>query len=91
MQCSHQRAAEPDNNPGSLIARGRRTFPVYEPNKCQVLFLKDGWRANLPGMTNEIEILQELERAGVCHISHFMLGGDLGGEHTTVSVLGRSW
>ena len=77
---------EPDRNPDSLITRGTRTFPVYDLDSRKVLFLKDGWRADLGGMMNEIEILQKLKGANVCHIPHYIKGGDfVGDEHSAAS------
>ncbi|CAA7269107.1 unnamed protein product [Cyclocybe aegerita] len=81
-------AREPMSEPDSLTGRSTRAFPVYDLREKKVMFLKDTWRADLPGMDRETEILRLLNEAGVEHVPKLVDGGDVHGEyHNTQSHL----
>ncbi|KAJ3504752.1 hypothetical protein NLJ89_g7776 [Agrocybe chaxingu] len=71
---------EPVSEPNTLTGRATRAFPVYDLVEKKVMYVKDTWRAALPGMDQEAEILRELNAAEVCHVPRLVEGGDVIGE-----------
>ncbi|CAA7269104.1 unnamed protein product [Cyclocybe aegerita] len=86
-------AREPLSEPDSLTGRSTRAFPVYDLKEKKVMFLKDTWRADLPGMDQETDLLRLLNEAGVQHVPKLVDGGDVvgvGEYHTTHSHLSEN-
>jgi len=95
---------ERGGNPGYYIARspeyasrspfGRAThpFPAYDLGSGTVVFLKDYWRIDAPGMEKEGDIYEELKKHRVPHIAPFDRGDDVL-DHRTVTqdLRGEPW
>ncbi|KAI0295313.1 hypothetical protein B0F90DRAFT_1201281 [Multifurca ochricompacta] len=69
---------------------GRSTFGyiAYDVARKDLVYLKDSWRINLPGIQKEGDTYHKLHNAQVPHIAKFGLAGDvpLSPEHSEVSL-----
>lgn len=88
--------------PESLVSRARRVFAVQELNpggselECgKRYYMKDGWRADLPGMKTEQDVVAELHQNMIPHIPVIVAGGDVteGPNHRTLThaYVDRPW
>jgi len=80
------------SEPESLTGRATRGYPVYDLIDKKIRFLKDTWRSEAEGMLKEIEVLKELDKAGVHNIPKVTCGGDIPNHRTlTQDYLDRGW
>ncbi|OAX37546.1 hypothetical protein K503DRAFT_227598 [Rhizopogon vinicolor AM-OR11-026] len=63
----------------SLIGRATRSLPVYDPDTCRVVYLKDTWRINSDDIQKEGDAYRILHEHKVPHIVPFEYGNDVGG------------
>lgn len=61
---------------------GTRTFAVYVIQLDRIVFMKDTWRVDLPGIKREGETYQLLHEKGVPYIADFIRGGDIPSQRT---------
>ncbi|KAI0050113.1 hypothetical protein FA95DRAFT_685061 [Auriscalpium vulgare] len=67
----------------SMAGRGTFGYYVWDKSKRQVVYLKDSWRIDVPGMEKEAKIYQRLADAGVRRIAKFGCGGDVKPDQST--------
>jgi hypothetical protein len=76
----------------SPTGRATRTFVVYDLKDKRVVFLKDTWRIDLPGVVKEGEIYDSLHSAKVSHVAPFICGGDIPHHRTrTQDFVAEPW
>jgi hypothetical protein len=76
----------------SLTGRSTRAFPVFDPETRRIVFLKDTWRIDLPGMVQEGDIYKQLHDAGVPKIAPFEVGADIPNHRTrTQDFVTKEW
>lgn len=59
----------------SPTGRGTVGFFAYVVGQRQLVFLKDTWRGDSPGITEELETYRKLHALGVKNIPHIVAGG----------------
>lgn len=65
-----------------LVGRCTRGYAAYDIEEKKVVWLKDAWRVDLPGMEREGDTLQDLQKAGVDHVPCFVCHEDIRGQST---------
>ncbi|KAI0291947.1 hypothetical protein B0F90DRAFT_304810 [Multifurca ochricompacta] len=72
----------------SLFGRSTFGYIAYEVASANLVYVKDFWRTNLPGIQKEGDVYRELNAAQVPCIAKFGLGGDvpLSPKHSNVSL-----
>jgi hypothetical protein len=84
-------ATSPRFDSRSPMGRGSRAFPAYDcQNKC-VVYVKDYWRVNAPGMEKEGDIYKDLHAKDVPYIPRFDRGDDLGSSTITQEWRQMTW
>jgi hypothetical protein len=71
----------------SPFGRATRSFFAYDVVNEKVVFLKDYWRVDEPGMEKEGDIYAALKEHDVRHIASFDCGGDINNHHTLAHTL----
>jgi hypothetical protein len=76
----------------SPTGRATRTFIVLELQTLNVVFFKDTWRIDLPGVQREGMLYARLHKSNVLHIPPFLRGGDVPGQSTrTQEFVDAEW
>ena len=75
----------------SPIGRGSHAFPAYNLKIWCVLYLKDYWQIDQPGMEKEGNIYADLHQHNVPHILRFKRGDDIGNSTVTQAWVDSPW
>jgi len=73
------------------IGRGSRAFLAYDIEKKCLVYIKDYWRVDVPGMEKEGDIYKDLHTNNVPHIPRFDRGDDLGPVTVTQQWRENAW
>ena len=70
----------------SPTGRGGKGFIAYDVDRARLVFLKEYWCGDAPGIHRELDTYKLFKETGVKHVATAIAGGDVEGEAGQVTV-----
>lgn len=69
-----------------LRTRATRGYPAWDPEKKAVVFIKDSWRSDRPGVQREADVIARLNKEKVRNAPKLICGGDVLDQRTVTHL-----
>ncbi|KAL1738687.1 hypothetical protein HDZ31DRAFT_69731 [Schizophyllum fasciatum] len=72
----------PTTEARGLRSRATRGYPAWDPMTQRIVFIKDYWRSDFPGVEREADVIMKLNAMGVEYAPTLICGGDIPNQST---------